>query len=277
MPDIFSTAVVLVLLCAAAGGGNFVKTRLPERHRSRDSFELVQTSINLLVTFTAIVLGLLTTSVKSGFDAAYTARGQYAAALAQMDKCLQDYGPETDRMREDLRAYVAAVIASTWPDEKPPEEDPLSRHEGHAAHRREPRARGDHRRGRQQNTSPRTHQLAAQTASNRLRRRISDLVKSRWTVIEQARASISPPFYWVLVLWLVILFASIGLTAGKPGGCHRHRAVRDFDHVRRFRHPGSRHALRRPVRHPEHVDAGRPGGHVGALIVKTAAIRLHSG
>ena len=41
----------------------------------------------------------------------------------------------------------------------------------------------------------------------------SDLIKSRWRVIEEARASISTPFYWVLVLWLVILFASIGLTA----------------------------------------------------------------
>ena len=41
----------------------------------------------------------------------------------------------------------------------------------------------------------------------------SDLVKARWTVIEGARQSISPPFYWVLVLWLVILFASLGLTA----------------------------------------------------------------
>ena len=70
MPDPFSTVVLLVILCAASVGGYFIKTRLPERHRSRDSFELVQTSINLLVTFTAIVLGLLTNSVKSGFDAA---------------------------------------------------------------------------------------------------------------------------------------------------------------------------------------------------------------
>src|SRR5208283_1876558 len=43
--------------------------------------------------------------------------------------------------------------------------------------------------------------------------RYTDLVKSRWRVIEQARASITLPFYWVLVFWLVILFASIGLTA----------------------------------------------------------------
>jgi hypothetical protein len=41
----------------------------------------------------------------------------------------------------------------------------------------------------------------------------SDLTKSRWVVIEGSQGSISMPFYWVLVLWLVILFASLGLTA----------------------------------------------------------------
>ena len=76
--------------------------------------------ITLLVTFTAIVLGLLTTSVKAGFDAAYSARGDDAAQLAQLDRCLRDYGPETAPIREQLRGYVAAVIASTWPDEPRP-------------------------------------------------------------------------------------------------------------------------------------------------------------
>ena len=82
--------------------------------------ELVQLAITLLVTFTAIVLGLLTTSVKAGFDDAYNARGDYAGQLAQMDRCLRDYGPETAHIREQLRGYVAAVIASTWPSETPP-------------------------------------------------------------------------------------------------------------------------------------------------------------
>ena len=36
-------------------------------------------------------------------------------------------------------------------------------------------------------------------------------------MIEGARGSISTPFYWVLVLWLVILFASLGLSAPFDG------------------------------------------------------------
>jgi hypothetical protein len=41
----------------------------------------------------------------------------------------------------------------------------------------------------------------------------SNLLNARWKVIEGARPSISPPFYWVLVIWLSILFGSFGLTA----------------------------------------------------------------
>jgi hypothetical protein len=35
-------------------------------------------------------------------------------------RALRDYGPETAPIREQLRGYVAAVIASTWPDEPRP-------------------------------------------------------------------------------------------------------------------------------------------------------------
>ena len=40
-----------------------------------------------------------------------------------------------------------------------------------------------------------------------------DLIKARWKVIEGTRASISSPFYWVLVIWLAILFGTFGVTA----------------------------------------------------------------
>jgi hypothetical protein len=44
-------------------------------------------------------------------------------------------------------------------------------------------------------------------------RQFADLSQARWKVIEAPSRSISPPFYGVLTLWLIILFASFGLTA----------------------------------------------------------------
>ena len=65
-----------------------------------------------------------------------------------------------------------------------------------------------------------------------------DLLNARWKVIEGARPSISPPFYWVLVIWLSILFGSFGLTA-RPNvdGDDDDRLVRAIDHHRGLRHP----------------------------------------
>ena len=116
----WSGLVLLALLALSAWAGFFANSRLPKRHRTPESMELVQLANTLLVTFIAIVLGLLTTSVKSGFNEAYKARGNYAGQLAQLNRCLRDYGPEAAPIREQLRSYVAAVIASTWPDEPPP-------------------------------------------------------------------------------------------------------------------------------------------------------------
>jgi hypothetical protein len=212
MLDVWSTALLLALLLGAAAAGQFVKSRLPERHRSRDSFELVQVAINLLVTFTAIVLGLLTTSVKAGFDAADNARGAYAAELSQLEECLRQYGPETAAIRTQLREYAAAVIASTWPGEKPP------------AGISYPDVSSMPLVGESQvlgaiinDVGLEIHQLDPGNALQQSLRPVcvqqySDLLKARWAVIEGARPSISAPFYWVLVLWLVILFASLGVT-----------------------------------------------------------------
>ena len=175
--------------------------------------ELVQVAITLLVTFAAIVLGLLTTSVKAGFDAAADARGAYAGQLAQMDRCLRDYGPETQHIRGQLRGYVAAVIASTWPNEPAPtgvSYPDMSK----IPHLGESSVLGNI----MNDIGLEIHALKPadqfhQSLLSDCGRQFSELVKGRWTVIEGIRGSISTPFYWVLVFWFVVLFASFGVIA----------------------------------------------------------------
>jgi hypothetical protein len=213
MSALWPPLLVLLALCASAAVGFFVNGRLPERHRTPESIDLVHLALGLLVTFTAIVLGLLTSSVKTGFENAYQARGIYAGQLAQLDRCLRDYGPETQATRVQLRSYVAAVIASTWPNEAAPQgvaypdtahmrqtgEDPtlanVMNDIGVAVRSLEP-----------VDAFHRAQQAAC--ASD-----YADVIKSRWAVIEGVHGSISTPFYWVLVFWLAIVFASFGLRA----------------------------------------------------------------
>ncbi len=56
----WSALIVFVLLCASAGLGRFVRPRLPEDHRKHETVEAMLLMIGMLVTFTALVLGLLT-------------------------------------------------------------------------------------------------------------------------------------------------------------------------------------------------------------------------
>jgi len=205
--------LVFFVLCASAALGFVINGRLHERHRTPDSIDLVHLAIGLLVTFTAIVMGLLTSSVKTGFESAYQAGGLYAGQLTQLDHCLRDYGPETATTRTQLHSYVAAVIASTWPDEAAPQgvaypNTPDMRGIG------EDSTLGDIVDGvglavRGLEPTDAFHRAQASACASDY----ADVVKSRWAVIEGVHGSISTPFYWVLVFWLTIVFASFGMRA----------------------------------------------------------------
>jgi hypothetical protein len=174
---------------------------------------LVQVTISLLVTFTSIVLGLLTGAVATQFQQASRNDGVFAGELVQVDQCLRDYGPETANMRQQFRGYVAAVLVSTWPDEPPPKDishpdmskDPVLG-EGVSLTALLNTIRTEFR-----ELSPKTavqERVLADCAAE-----FSSFLRSRWDIIEEPTNSISAPFYGVLSIWLVILFASFGLIA----------------------------------------------------------------
>jgi hypothetical protein len=104
MNDLLTTIATFVLLCASAGIGRYLHPRLPETYRSRETVEATQRVVGMLVTFAALVLGLLTASVKNTYDTAARDRHAYALQLIQLDHCLRDYGPETESAREDIKS-----------------------------------------------------------------------------------------------------------------------------------------------------------------------------
>ena len=120
MTDLLSALSVFLLLWVSAAAGLYVQPHLRAAHRTRETLELVQLVTGMLVTFAALVLGLLTASAKGVYDQASRDRGSYAAQLSQLDRCLRDYGPEAEAARHGIWSYTAAVIASTWPSEPPP-------------------------------------------------------------------------------------------------------------------------------------------------------------
>ena len=206
-------AALFFVLCGAAALGSYVRGKLPEKHRSPETMALVQLTISLLVTFTSIVLGLLTGAVATEFQQASRNDGLFAGQLVQVDQCLRDYGPETSQMRQQFRGYVAAVLASTWPSEPAPKDI------SHPDVSKDP-VLGEGVSLTALLNTIRT-ELRELAPKNAIQERVltdcaaefSSFLKSRWNIVEKSTNSISSPFYGVLSIWLVILFASFGLIA----------------------------------------------------------------
>ena len=106
------SGVFAALLCASALGV-YLQRKLAEQHRSKETGDHVRLIISILVTFTAVVLGLLISSVKSSYDQFESRVNALAGDITELDVRLREYGEDSAPIRAKLRTYVAAAIADT--------------------------------------------------------------------------------------------------------------------------------------------------------------------
>jgi hypothetical protein len=72
------------LLCASALGV-ILQRKIAEQHRSKETGDHVRLIISILVTFTAVVLGLLISSVKSSYDQFESRLNALAGDITELD------------------------------------------------------------------------------------------------------------------------------------------------------------------------------------------------
>ncbi|MEA3095273.1 MAG: hypothetical protein QOJ04_6615 [Caballeronia sp.] len=216
MTELETSVVVFFCLLAATGLGAFARPLLPEEHKAHETVQLLKLVVGMLVTFAALVLGLLTASSKTVFDTTTTDIRTYAAALIQLDNSLREYGPDADAARRILRAYTAAAIASTWAQEPPPPGDYYQKTlaPGSGTDNLDSRTLGAMLERAQQNIRAlkppdQFHQKLADEALGQFDR----LIQQRWKIVEEARGSASSPFDRILVFWLLVIFLCFGLIA----------------------------------------------------------------
>jgi len=215
MSEVGSALLVFALLLMATGLGVWVRPLLPEEHKAHETVQLIQLVIGMLVTFAALVLGLLTASAKSNFDTASNDLRTFAADLIEFDGSMRELGSDAEPSRHLLRQYTAAAIASTWPREPAPSGDyPKDIGARENTQTLENVRLGDMlsavgRELRQVQAHDPLRQRALDDALTRYRR----VVDTRWTIIEEAHSSISQPFFKTLTFWLCVIFLSFGLVA----------------------------------------------------------------
>jgi hypothetical protein len=194
--------VVFVSVFCGALFGMYLRDGLPDDHFSNESKESVKLGTGLIATMTALVLGLMTASAKSSFDAQNALVQNAAADVLTIDRALARYGSETKEIRDSIRRIVALRLNELWPADgsKPVRMDP-------STVAPEVEKIGDRIRA----LSP--HDEAQWRLQRRALETHEELLKSRWLMIGGVSVTILTPFLVALVCWLTITFMSFGLFA----------------------------------------------------------------
>jgi hypothetical protein len=128
----------------------------------------------------------------------------FATELILVDRALRFYGPGAENARALLTRYTQRALEETGPGEGaiPLVEDQTA---GALLERTEAAILA-------LPTDPRQPRLADEAATE-----IRNVVRQRWTLIDESGSAVSPYVLAVLVLWLGLIFASFGYNAPRNG------------------------------------------------------------
>jgi hypothetical protein len=194
--------IVFAFTLGGAIGGHSLRAILPSHHLDDESKDTIKLGIGLIATMTALVLGLVTASAKSSFDAIDTAVKHSAMDVVALDRLLARYGPETEPLRAALERALVGRIQAIWPEHaaglKGPPHSVVSNEGEHLADGIRALVPRDDR------------QRALQARAAELG---EEILQTRWLVFAGGGTSVPVPFLVVLLFWLTITFASFGLFA----------------------------------------------------------------
>jgi hypothetical protein len=199
-----SAVVIAAITFACAFGsavaGAFVRDRLPAQHLAKESQDVVRLGMGLVATMTALLLGLVTASARSTYDAQDAAIKNSSVSILTLDGHLAAYGPETKPIRDLIHESVAFRFRSMWPSD--------GSSGGFGPTTSTPPV---------QEVQSRILALAPSTDSQRWLKgeslRLSDeIMKTRWRLLGITGA-IPQTFLFVVIFWLTVTFASFGLYA----------------------------------------------------------------
>ncbi len=211
MPTAMIVLAVFIALIGASALGAAFQQLLGEHHKSRETGENVRLIISVLITFTAILLGLILSNVKSSFDLFDSRLRSFSGDLTQLDVRLREYGAEAEPIRAKTRAYLAAAIADTWSREPhPPGAFPrFNERTGVERLQLGEMLVGVDVAIRKLSPADSYHSRLA----TQLEERMGEALAQRRLLIETARDTISWPLLTAMTVWLAIVFAVFGLIA----------------------------------------------------------------
>src|SRR5262247_3728604 len=107
----------VVFACVFGGAllGLFLRSALPDHHRSSESKDVVRPGMGLLATMAALVLSLLIASAKGSYDTQRNEVTQMGANVVFLDRVLAHLWAGSKEARDLHRRSVASMLDQIWP------------------------------------------------------------------------------------------------------------------------------------------------------------------
>lgn len=197
----FLTAFLVFVVLMGAGTASLrFHRRLPDRYRDEDTATVIRLIASIFVVMTSLVLGLMINSAKNTFELADRNVHAMATETILLDKMLRRLGDLGDTTRQQLIAYARYAKAASGS-----KSSGLVIGDVHAEMLLD-RA-GDELRAIRPSSG---EQMVLWQEAMAKFQRIFDL---RWKLIEQADGTIKPALLFMVVAWLIVIFASVGFRA----------------------------------------------------------------
>src|SRR5262249_36994193 len=197
MSSLALSCLIFVLTLGGILLGTLLRRALPEHHLSEESQDVVRLGVGLIATISALVLGLLIAAAKSSFDTQSTQITQITADMILLDSLLAEYGPEASDPRTDAQSHWP-LADRLWREKQASAAAPF-----------EFTASGEKAYLAIQSLSPQNDlQRSLQARAAQVS---TDLVQTRLILFAESANVIPTPFLVILVLWIVIIFASFSL------------------------------------------------------------------
>jgi hypothetical protein len=200
-PLLTSLAAFISIFCGTFLG-IFVRDKLPDRHLSGDTKDIVRQGTTLIATLASLVLGLLIASANGKYETESGRIRQLTANVVLLDNALELYGQETKPIRGLLRRETGALADRIWSENRPSYGKPQPF---------EASSLGLSVYTEVLKLVPNTE--AQRSLQARAIDTLIDIGKTRLLLFTDLGGTIPIPFLVVLVGWLALIFASISLFA----------------------------------------------------------------
>jgi len=111
------SSAVFVVVFAGALAGMRLRLVLPQNQLGPEVKEIVRLAVGLLVTMTALVLGMLVSTANSSYQQRKDQLTEMASDFVGVDRLLGSYGPETQAARAELHSLAEASLQRIWPNQ----------------------------------------------------------------------------------------------------------------------------------------------------------------